>query len=523
MNTRSYGGALVFQSDRTVMPQLFSFTVRDLIPPDSDAWLFEDVFDALDLEEFDWDYSSQGQAAKHPRLMLRTIFYGLCHGISSGRALTVACRSDVRFMMLCGETRPDARTFHRFVLRHQKKMPALFEQVVQLAMKMGLARMGRIAIDGSRFKANTSKSKAMSYGRMKAAVETLKNELKDLRKDLKKLNKGERDFSELPEELERKEKRLARIEAAKEKLETEKGESIRESDQKSFNDHDALPMAGKGKGFEYGYNMQLAVDEDSQIIVGATVHGSQADAGAVADILEQAKQNTGDVPDEVLADKGYQSAKDLQSIEEQGATPYVACGKGEDSSAETVDDQLTPGEGPHDYKCLAGHTLETTRKCSNGRTVVSSNQSNCADCPLKNQCQLNKKSGKEYTIRRREEWLRVQRNRQRMATSAGQGVYRHRKAIVEPVFGNIKTKGLQIRVKGKEKVENWWTMVCLALNLEKIVGHLRVLFAKERPKRSIFSVGLKESVHNLILPLEYGDRGQFHFGKPDLFETVPAA
>src|SRR5437764_10305175 len=103
----------MFQTDRTVDRQLFAFTPRDLVAADSDAWLYIDLFYQLDIEAFDCDYVSQGQAAKDPRLMLRTIFYGLTHGMVSGRKLAEACRNDNRYVVLSGDTRPDCRTLHR--------------------------------------------------------------------------------------------------------------------------------------------------------------------------------------------------------------------------------------------------------------------------------------------------------------------------------------------------------------------------------------------------------------------------
>ena len=138
-------------------------------------------------------------------------------------------------------------TFHRFIRRHERRMPVLFAQVVQLAMKMGLAKLGRIAIDGSRMKANTSKHKAMSYERMGPAIEQLKNDLALLKRDLKQLNREELNFSELPDEIKRRQERLAKIAAAKAALEADKGNNLKPKDQKSFHDHDAMPMAGKSR------------------------------------------------------------------------------------------------------------------------------------------------------------------------------------------------------------------------------------------------------------------------------------
>lgn len=153
----------MFRTDLTEQPQIFAFTVRDLVAADSDVWLYVDLFDRLDLAAFYADYVSQGQAGIDPKLMIRTIFYGLAHGVVSGRKLAEACRNEVRYIVLSGEQQPDFRTFHRFIERHHERLLALFAQVVQLAQRMGLVSLGRIAIDGSRIKGNSSKHKAMSF------------------------------------------------------------------------------------------------------------------------------------------------------------------------------------------------------------------------------------------------------------------------------------------------------------------------------------------------------------------------
>jgi len=492
----------LFQSDLTQQPQLFAFSPRDLVPKGSDVWLYMDLFDSLNTEEFEWDYVASGQQAKDPKLMLRTIFYGLTHGVNSGRALASACTTDVRFIVLSGERMPDARTFHRFIRRHEERMPELFTQVVQLAMKMGLAKLGRIAIDGSRLKANTSKHKAMSYGRMKKTVDQLNEELQAMKRELESLSEEDQSASELPDEIKRREDRLAKIKSAKDALEKEKGEALKDSDQKSFNDHDALPMAGKGEGFKYGYNAQAAVDEDNQIIVGCKLHDNQCDSGSVASTLEEVAKNCGDNPSEVLVDSAYSNAKDLGAIEAVGARPYAATGKGE-SSEITVDDQLIAEEDSHEYSCMAGKLLPTRARQSNGKTVIQQlPKSFCRGCPFKAECKLTKKKSR-YTIRPRNEWNTVQANRERMR-SGGNGVFKRRKAIVEPVFGNIKTKGIKINIEGNSKVSTWWTMVCMALNLEKIVGHLasvEVLALNFLSKMTLSKICLKNTMLKFISDL----------------------
>jgi len=142
----------VFRGDLTEQSRLFAFSLRELVSEASDIWLYIDLFDLLNLEAFYDSYVSQGQPGIDPKLLVRTIFYGLAHGVVSGRKLAAACRSDIHYMILTGEQRPDFRTIHRFVERHHQRIEELFVQVVRLAQKMGLVSLGRLAIDGSRMK-----------------------------------------------------------------------------------------------------------------------------------------------------------------------------------------------------------------------------------------------------------------------------------------------------------------------------------------------------------------------------------
>lgn len=465
----------MFRTDLTIQPQIFAFTVRDLVAEDSDIWLYVDLFERLNIETFYGDYVSQGQPGIDPRLMIRTIFYGLAHGIVSGRKLAESCRNEVRYMVLSGEQRPNFRTFHRFVERHHERLLALFVQVVRLAQHMGLVSLGRIAIDGSRIKGNTSKHKAMSYGRMQQAVDKIKEELVALRAQLAEENSEHAQVSpdSLPREIALRESRLAKIEAAKKALEEEaKGEIIEQKAQKSFNDLEAMPMAKVGHEFKYGYNAQAAVDEKSQIIVAAELHDNPQDSQALPIVLDKVEENCGKSAAEVLADSGYQSDANLQAIEAKGSTPYIASARAESTATITVAEQVVTTGIPHDYLCPAAKHLPVKSRASNGRTVVHLSEEFCAGCPLQGTCQLFKKANLTKTITIISEPLRQTRcrNLARLRDAKGKEIYRRRKAIIEPVFGNIKSnKGMRILVKGRRKVDLWWKMAATAHNLEKIV------------------------------------------------------
>lgn len=465
----------MFQTDQTLERQLFAFTHRDLVADDSDVWLYVDLFDKLDLTAFTSDYVSQGQAAKHPSLMLRTLFYGLTHGMVSGRKLADACRNDNRYVVLSGDTRPDCRTLHRFLCRHEERVAALFTQVVRLAAAMGLVKLGRVAIDGSRFKANTSKHKAMSYDRMQKAIAEIMAELDTMRTELAKANaaeaNGAEDDSRLPEEIARREARLARIEAAKKALEEEAGgEDVEKKAQKSFFDHDALPLGGKG-GFMYGYNAQAAVDEESQIIVAAELHDSAADSKALPAILDEVEETCGKTPDEVLADAGYMSAANIADVEARNALPLIAVGKGEAQASVSLAEQLKPG-APGEYLCPAGKTLPVACRRKDGSSELRLPGRFCNNCPLRAGCRLYPKRGKRFKVAAESDRQIFARHHARMREDGARAAYSRRKVICEPVFGNLKNKGIRILVRGQRKVAAWWKLAATAHNIEKIVGHM---------------------------------------------------
>lgn len=466
----------MFQPDRTLDRQLFAFSPRDLVAEDSDVWLYIDLFDQLDLGAFTADYVSQGQEAKDPRLMLRTIFYGLTHSVVSGRKLADACRNDNRYIVLAGDGRPDCRTLHRFLCRHEGRIAALFVQIVRLAMAMGLVKLGRVAVDGSRFKADTSKHKCMSYDRMEKAVAAITAELATLKAELAKENApdtgDEESDARLPDEIARREARLAKIAAAKAALEAEAGAAeVEKKAQKSFADHDALPLGGKG-GFIYGYNAQAAVDETSQIVVAAELHDSAADSQALPSVLDKVAENCGKAPEEVLADTGYMSAANVADVEARGATPLIALGKGETQSPVSMVEQLVPGDTPHDYLCPAGKPLPVACRRKDGSTELRLAEGHCDGCPLRDSCRLHAKRGKSFRVPAEVDRQTLARHHARMREPEARAAYRRRKVICEPVFGNVKNKGMRILVRGRDKVAAWWKLAAAAHNVEKIVGHM---------------------------------------------------
>ncbi|MEZ4819977.1 MAG: transposase [Bdellovibrionota bacterium] len=253
----------MFEGDKTLQNELFGLSYRDVVPSWSDVWLYIDLFEALDLEAFNHSYQAQGQSAKAPRLILQTLFYGLTHGVVSGRKLETVCRNDNRFIVLSGNLRPDRRTLDRFIRRHEKRFEGLFVQVVRLAQAMGMVKLGKVAIDGSKFKAQANKS--IRYDQCDEAVREIRKSVKKLKKDLMLLNKSNEGLhDEMVKEIQDQQVRKAKIQEAKKKIEAEFASRKKKRPGKLDKQHRALAdvdaiQVPPSKGFFFGYNMQAAV------------------------------------------------------------------------------------------------------------------------------------------------------------------------------------------------------------------------------------------------------------------------
>lgn len=467
---------MMFRTDRTLSDSLFAFNARDLLPSDCDTELYVDLFDNLDLSEFYGSYKGFGETPIDPKLILRTVFYGLTHGIASMRKLEKACLYDNRFRVLSGEQLPGRRTLDRFFHRHAKATNALFSQVVSIAREMGLVSLGQIAIDGVKLKANTSKHKAMSYERMVSTEAQILTQLEALRASLKKTNGEERgDDSRVEEEVLLRQERLAKIQAAKAALEAEaraRNEAAPQPKaQKSFNDHDALPILNKGKEFFYGYNVQAAVCPESQIVVAEKLHNSSGDSKGLPTVLgEVIAESAGEVPENVLADAGYASGENLVTVEGLGAIPHIACGKGEDESGRRVEEELTPVPEKDCYRCPKGKLIPQRKMEADGSRTLDVPEGFCHGCPRQGNCLLFRRQGRSVKVPPEKHRAARVRNAQRMRTEAGKRRYGRRK-LMEGVFGNIKSnKGMRILVTGREKVAVRVRAFFTAHNIEKIVA-----------------------------------------------------
>ena len=426
--------------------QLLPPSVQDYVPEDHlSRFIVALVRESLDLAEITGRYSSAlGQPPFDPAMMTALLLNGYASGIYSSRRIARACVERADFIMIAALDPPDFRTISDFRKRHLTALSGLFVQVLKLAEKAGLVKLGHVALDGTKIKANASKHKAMSYDRMKKREAELQAEVArwlaaaeaaDAEEDALH---GKKRGDELPKWVADKQARLAKIRAAKAELEAEakaaaaeearvraeaeekrKAEGAKKNGktpappsdepdpkaQRNFTDPESRILKTKD-GYIQGYNAQAAVDGEAQIIVAHGLTPSMSDYGQLEGLIDGIEANLGRRPKEASADSGYLSEANLAALHARGITPYIATGR-------------------------AKHPANDERKRGG---------------PL------------------------TQAMRRKLKRAGWRSRYRLRKQIVEPVFGQIKQeRGFrQFLLRGVDKVRAEWAMICTAHNLVKL-------------------------------------------------------
>ncbi len=418
----------------------------------------------LDLKAFYAPYEAETRGAPpfDPAMMACLLLYSYCVGVYSSRKIALASQRNLAFLAIVGDDRPDFRTISDFRKDHLGALPGLFDQVLGLAAELGMLGLGKLAFDGSKIKANASRHKAMSYGYMKKEKERLRAEIEALLKQAQETDAqedaalGSQRGDELPAELARREGRLATIEAglgrleerAKAEAEAERqrraeaeaerertGQKRRGKEPKpvsevpedkaqvNFTDPEMKIMPQSNKGFDYSGNAQVSVDAMRQIIVACFVTTAANDVRQAVPLAQATLDNLGragvGLPKDAsgqarkmaaLADTGYFSAAAVEGLEGLGFDPYLA----------TKRQKHHEVEGP-----AAPLSAAATAK---------------------------------------------ERMAAKLRTPEGKAAYARRKVIVEPVFGQIKgARGFRaFSLRGEEKVNGEWCLVCLTHNLLKI-------------------------------------------------------
>jgi len=466
--------------------QLFPTNVFDLLPTDHDCFLYHDLFEQLDTSSLEANDSPLGQHAYHPKTIVSILIYSDSRGVFSSREIERRCNEDLSFMYIAEMNCPNFRVLSDFRKDNAEFFHNCFKQTVQLAMELNLASLGHISLDGSKFQANTSKHKAMSYKHLKEKEQALTDEIEDLIQQAAQCDADEdqayqeRTGYELPDDLEFKQQRLEKIKAAKAALEAREetlnpGKPIEDKKQISFADTDARIMGKKGD-FDYQYNAQISVDSDTQVIVGQHVSQNANDKQELEPALQQVQATTGQLPKQLSADNGYQSGSNLQALEDASVDGYIATDKGEKTRAVALDDterkvvkaDFSYDEAEDVFRCPGGQTLPFKREDKDGKRVYQGDAATCQACPFHSRCCKSSQGAARTITTDDKEPLRQQMNA-KMQTDEAKAVYKQRKVIVEPVFGQLKNSGFRgFSVRGKKKVAGEFSLVCATHNLKKI-------------------------------------------------------
>jgi len=421
-------------------------SLREWLPADHLAGFISDVVDTLDLSEIidDYDNSQGGQAPFHPVMMVKLLLYAYCVGVPSSRRIEKSTYEVIPFRVLSANQHPDHDTIAEFRKRHLVALSHIFLQVLELCREAGLVKLGHVALDGTKVKANASKHKAMSYDHMQQKADGLQAEIARLLAEAEAADKAEdvrygkgKRGDELPEELRNREQRLKKIQEAKAALEEEalkeaqagrratdkpqaaKPEAasavrVKPKAQRNFTDADSRIMRdGATKAFEQAFNGQVAVDSAHQIIVAAGVTQECNDKQQVEPMVERMKANLGGLsPRRMTMDNGYYSDDNVGFLKEAGIDAYIATGRLKHSEV--------PPPAPRG-------------RIPNGLTV------------------------KERMARK-------------LRTVKGRCTYAKRKEIAEPVVGQIKeARGFRrFLLRGLGKVDAEWLIICLTHNLLKL-------------------------------------------------------
>jgi len=415
--------------------------LQEWLPEGHLAHFISDTVDGFDLSAFHARYEKDGARNQpfHPAMMVKVLIYGYATGVFSSRKIARKLYEDVAFRVLAAHNFPAHRTIRDFRAFHLQELGELFVQVVRLAREMGLVKLGTIAVDGTKVKANASRYKAMSYGHMVKAEVELKAQIEALLDKARAADEAEKNEPELdiPAEIARRQDRLDAIAAARARLEQRQREADRargrheDDDQKprdkdgkpkggrykqpfgvpedkaqdNFTDPDSRIMPRAGGGFDPAYNGQTAVDDTAHIIVAAELGNCAADVGELPRVLHAVKGNVGAYPTQTLADAGYRS--------------------------ETVFEQL------------ADHTELVVALGREGKKHVEINP---ASLP------------------------RTAAMAAKMHTEETRAAYQRRKWLAEPPNGWIKNVlGFrQFSMRGLHRVQAEWKLVCLALNLRRM-------------------------------------------------------
>jgi transposase len=483
---------------------LFATTMDDRVPEDDPVRIFHEILSQMDWREWESYYVLVvGQPPIHPRVLASLILYGMTCGIRSSRRLEEACVRRVDFMWLSEDRRVDHSTLCQFRTRFGSELKALYRQLLELSMRVGLVSLNQVMLDGTKVLANSSRHGTASVGTLEQRLAALSVEIEEQFAAAAAADKSEDGLfgkdgtpSRLPRVLVDLKDRQGRLKKAFAAARAKAERGVKRP-KAPVADPDSSVSPNKDGGFAPNYTPMLAVDAEAGMIVAADVLDGHDESEAPVPMVEAIRENTGQVPEQLLADSGFNSGPNLQALADQEVEAFIPSASRtdrEDNPArrERLDESVPAADRerlPLDlstkrlcrtafifdaagncYWCPMGQRLAFWKHQSIQRRkrVIEYDRYRCkacAGCELAERC-LSPKASSRCINRDRHEPLREAMDA-RLRSASGKAVYRQRAPVVEGRIGVIKSPmGVrQFLLRGLAKVRTEWTWLTTACNL----------------------------------------------------------
>lgn len=479
-----------FREYNQEQPWLIPPNIEDEIPKDDICRVINDVIDQIDISKIEDKYKEEGNPAYHPRMMLKALFYSYSQSVFSSRGIAKELERNIFFWFISGKQRPDFRTINLFRNRHKKELHYIFDEIVRLCLKLGVAKISTVVIDGTKIKANANKDKFRDKKWLESKIESESDNFNRAIDEAERIDREEDDKygknkrgDEIPEGLSDPEKRIKKLKKLKKELDKENLNRINETD------HECRIMKSKSN-YMPAYNCQAIVDLDSQVIITADVVNNENDRGQIKEqcdsLIKTHKQN----PKVVIGDTGYSDGNSFQYLKNKGIEGIIPDKQISDIKSEIENnipedkkfkkDQFRYDKRKDIYVCPEGKELKkvspkpSIANRKNGKDVKFHQYKciGCNNCLYKPRCCKGKNN--RCVTRYEDEELR-ENMAAKIRSKRGYELYKLRMKTVEPVFGHIK-HNLGFRyfsMRGLKAVRGEFYILASVYNLLKIKNHLK--------------------------------------------------
>ena len=454
---------------------LFWSPPQDVLPKDHLCFIVDELVEQLDLSALPDRSKTPGSPAYDPRILIKVLLYGYATGTFSSRQLMRACQEQLPYTFLTRQQYPDHRTISDFRKDNREFINDAFRQVVRVAAGLGMVKLGTVALDSTRIRANASREATIKTDRIEDEISRALDEAIALDKEEDAKYGRDRRGDEQPEGLRTPEERKKRLKQVMGRLKRLKGaqDAVEGTERNSVNMTDTeSTFEKKGRALLPVYGAHATCTEDG-VIVDAFVHDNPADYEGLPRTVAHIKEHCNETPARLLADSGYYSKKNLNSLREEGIEGYIPS-SGQARDAKDMyepnpyhKDNFRYDEARDVYICPMGHELPY-RLTNTSMGYREYRRASCAGCPALAECVRGNKPYRRLCRSFQEELMLEMK--ERMESPEGKKIYGKRKTIIEPRFGHIK-KNLrfeQFNLRGRYGVEIEWLMLCIGINIRKI-------------------------------------------------------